>query len=115
MGNMSKMTTTIEEEEEEDFECCICYEQKKFKLLNDSVVFNGLRCERTHKVCFACLNKLLNECGDDNCKCIGYNWKCPCCRQLNGIGRASQLIGVISGSWKKVNELTIKHIISLRD
>ena len=115
MGNMSKMTTTIEEEEEEDFECCICYEQKKFRLVNECVVFNGLRCERNHKVCFACVNKLLNECGDDNCKCIGYNWRCPCCRELSGIGDASQLIGVISGSWKKVSELQIKHIISLRN
>jgi len=105
---MSKMTTTIEEKEEENFECCICYEQKKFKL-GKRIVFNGLRCQRNHIVCFACVNKLLNECGDDCCKCIGYNWKCPCCRELVGIGLASQLIGVISGSWKAVKEISSRY------
>jgi len=108
MGNMSKMTTT-KEEEKEDFECCICYEQKKFRTGN-KFILNGLKCQRAHKVCFACVNKLLNECGDDKCKCLGYNWRCPLCRELVGIGLGSQLIGVISGSWKKVKELEMKYL-----
>ena len=104
MANMSKMAQVMEE----DFECCVCFEQKKFKPLPTYVVFNGLSCERHHKVCFPCVSKLLKEC-DDECKCcIGYNWKCPLCRGVNGLVKASQLIGVISGSWKKVKEINLR-------
>ena len=107
MANMSKMVPIVEDEEE-DFECCVCFEQKKFKPVHPYVLFNGLTCERHHKVCFPCVSKLLKTCDDKECKCLGYNWKCPLCRGVVGIGVASQLIGVISGSWKKVKEISLR-------
>ena len=110
MANMSKMTQMESQEEEEDLECCVCFEQKKFKPVHSYVVFNGLTCERHHKVCFHCVSKLLKTCDDEECKCLGYNWKCPLCREVLGIGRASQLIGVISGSWKKVREISLRRL-----
>ena len=107
MANMSKMAQVMEEEEE-DFECCVCFEQKKYKPVHEPVLFNGLCCERHHKVCFPCVSKLLKTCDDEDSHCLGYNWKCPLCRKVSGIGISSQLIGAISGSWKTVDKICLR-------
>tara|TARA_E500000305_G_C3810065_1_gene138043 strand:+ start:48 stop:434 length:387 start_codon:yes stop_codon:yes gene_type:complete len=82
--------------------CCICLEVKNFSH-KDFKTFNGLSCKRNHLVCFVCVKKLLLECREgEDCNCIGYFWKCPCCRMGAGLVKASQLLGVMSGSWKSV-------------
>ena len=107
MTNLEANVATNMEEEKEKYECCVCWEVKKYSF-RGFTEFNGLCCQHMHKVCFTCVKKLLRECRSENCKCLGYNWKCPLCRGEAGLGRADQLVAVMSGSWKTVTHFRIK-------
>lgn len=118
MANMSKMIEMLGEEKHhhKNFNCCVCWEEKKFKITNDmfdnydepSIIFNGLICHMKHQLCFGCVNKIVKECDYEKCDCIGYNYKCPLCRGEIGIHQAWQLIAITAGSMKTVKEIGLR-------
>jgi len=90
---------------DDDYKCCVCYEVKKFTH-DGRTILNGLACggDGNHRVCCKCIKKLLRDCGGncEDCRCLGYSWKCPLCRRIAGLCTPSQLVAVMSESWKTV-------------